>query len=385
MMMYILNKVACFGLDRGIKEKILKNELEYKEWLVSLKKKIRSSQAKAAFHINSELIQLYWSIGADIVIRQIESKWGKGVITQLSKDIKEEFPESTGFSERNLIYMRSFYNYYSSTEFTQQAVAQLGIEKSAEYLSLPPSECTMIPWGHNIQIFTKSKSYDEAIFYINQTIENGWSRATLLNYMDSNLFEAKGSAPNNYDTMLPDTQSDLAAEILKDPYNFDFLSLTEGYDERELENALTTNITKFLLELGQGFAYVGRQIHINVGGDDFSLDLLFYHIKLRCYVVIELKAGKFSPKDLGQLGFYISAVNHKYKTEEDNSTVGIIVCKEKNNAVAKYALESSAMPIGISEYELSEIIPEDYKSSLPTIEELEKEFSGLIMPEIADK
>ena len=238
-----------------------------------------------------------------------------------------------------------------------------------------PEILGLIPWRHHVEIIAKSKSLDEALFYMTQTIENGWSRALLLNYIGANLYEAKGKAPNNFELTLPDPQSDLAKEVVKDPYNFDFLTLRTNYYEKELEDALTTNITKFLLELGQGFAYVGRQVTVEVEGDEYVLDLLFYHLKLRCYVVIELKAGRFSPKDLGQLGFYISAVNHQFKTEAENPTVGLLICKEKKNTVAKYALESSTHPIGISEYELSQMIPENYKSSLPSIEEIEDEFS----------
>jgi predicted nuclease of restriction endonuclease-like (RecB) superfamily len=361
--------------------KLIKGDAVYTEWLTNLKQRIRSSQIKAAVRVNNELIELYWSIGADIVDKQIESTWGDGVIPQLSKDLKDEFPDAAGYSVRNLKYMRQFYQFYSTTAIGQQVVAQLDDTSLVGNNSAFPTSCTLIPWGHNIQIFTKSKSRDEALFYVQQTIENGWSRAILMNFMSANLYKAKSNVPNNFPVQLPEPQSDLAAEILKDPYNFDFITLTKGYKEKELEDALTANITKFLLELGQGFAYVGRQFPLNVGGDEFALDLLFYHLKLRCYVAIELKAGKFSPKDLGQLGFYVTTINHQYKTETDNPTLGILVCKEKNNAVAKYALGSSSQPLGISEYDLTEVIPDDYKSSLPTIEEIEEEFKDMEFPE----
>jgi predicted nuclease of restriction endonuclease-like (RecB) superfamily len=352
-------------------DKLMKVDTEYKEWLAELKSRIRQSQIKASVRINTTMLELYWSIGADIIERQTESKWGSGVISQLSADIRDEFPDIQGFSKRNLEYMRRFYLFYRDAPIAHQVGAQLNL----------PALLGAVPWRHHIEIMTKSRSLDEATFYVRQIVENGWSRAVLINFMQTKLYEAKGKSPNNFEMMLPEAQSDLAKEILKDPYNFDFITLTEGYQEKELEDALTANVTKFLLELGKGFAYVGRQIPLNVDGDEFALDLLFFHIKLRCYVVIELKVGKFSPKALGQLGFYVSTVNHQYKTDKDNPTVGILVCKEKNNTVAKYALEASNQPLGISEYELSELIPDEYKSVLPTIEEIEEEFSDFELPE----
>jgi predicted nuclease of restriction endonuclease-like (RecB) superfamily len=290
------------------------------------------------------------------------------------------------FSLRNLQNIRKFYLFYSQFHIiAHQLGAQLQLENSAQVIEnqqaaighqvgdqLPfPVILGEIPWRHHIEIMSHCKNVKEALFYVNQTIENGWSRAVLLNFLDSGLYNRQGKAVNNFTTMLPKTQSDLAGELLKDPYQFDFLMLRKDYNERELENALTQNITQFLLELGRGFAYVGRQIPMHVGEKEFFLDLLFYHLELCCYFVIELKAGEFNPADIGQLGFYVSAVNHQKKKETDNPTIGLLICKTKDNIVAQYALESSTQPIGISEYDIAHLLPENYRSSLPSIEEIE--------------
>ncbi len=231
-----------------------------------------------------------------------------------------------------------------------------------------------IPWGHSIYIISKCRTIDEALFYVNQTIDNGWSRAILEHNIDSDLYKRKRNAISNFSNVLPDIQSDLANQILKDPYNFDFLTMTNDYNEKELEKALTDNITNFLLELGKGFAYVGKQIQLEVGGKIFFTDLLFYHLELRCFVVIELKNRDFDPSFLGQLNFYVSAVNHIMKKDIDSPTIGLLICKTKNNVVAQYALETTNLPIGISEYELNRLMLENFKSSLPTIEEIENQF-----------
>jgi len=231
----------------------------------------------------------------------------------------------------------------------------------------------LIPWGHHKLIITKCKNVKEALFYVKKTIENGWSRASLMNWLETDLYKREGKSLNNFDRFLPEEQSDLAKEIIKDPYNFDFLTLSQKYKERELENALETNISKFLLELGVGFAFVGRQVPIKVGEKELFIDMLFYHLKLRCYVVLELKAGEFDAAFMGQLGVYVSAVNHQLRTEHDKPTLGLLVCKNKDNVLAQYALESSSQPIGISEYELSKLLPENFKSALPSIEEIENE------------
>ena len=371
---------------------LIKISNEYKTWLADLKKRIRSSQIKAALRTNDAMIELYWSIGADIVERQAEAKWGSGIIPQLSLDLKVEFPNTEGFSERNLRYMRSFYQFYSKYPILQQLVAELPKRTKPEFLQQVVAEieenkettensagftfpqiCTLIPWGHNIRIFTNAKSLEEAIFYIQQTIAGNWGRAELAKQIKEKLYLKHGKAPNNFELLLPEPQSGLAEEITKDPYNFDFTGLTGTYIEAELEDALTNNVTHFLIELGKGFAYVGRQIKLKVGRKTFKLDLLFYHTVLYCYVVVDLKTGDFDPKDVGQVGLYISAVNHQFRTEMDNSTIGLLICKSKDNTVARYALESSSQPIGISEYEIANAVPDKYKSALPTIEEIEDE------------
>jgi predicted nuclease of restriction endonuclease-like (RecB) superfamily len=370
---------------------VFSTDKEYMTWLRNLKFRIQQSQIKASVRINSAMLELYWSIGADIVARQAESVWGSGVLRKLSQDIRNEFPGMQGFSERNLKYMRQFYEYYSRhNPIGQQAVAQLeetnvtqchaklhGQQLVAQLKTEEFSPVLEnIPWGHHIAIFTHCKSVDEALFYVNKVTENGWSRAMLLNFLDTDLYGRQGKATNNFSRLLPQPQSDLAREILKDPYNFDFITLTEGHKEKELENALTSNITQFLLELGQGFAYVGRQVPIMIGKKEMFVDLLFYHLELRCYIVIELKAGEFEAEHAGKLGIYVSAINHQRKKTVDNPTIGLLICKTKDKIMAEYALESSSQPIGISEYELSKFLPENYKSALPSIEEIENELKA---------
>lgn len=345
------------------------------------------------------MLELYWSIGADIVARQVESAWGSGVLRRLSRDIREEFTGAKGFSVTNLKYMKMFYLFYAkdvaflhqiNAEFTEDRplyeALPLGhqVGDPTEQINCPapighqvgdqlafPSILGTVPWRHHVEIVSRCKSIEEALFYIRETIENGWSRAMLLNFLDTDLYERKGQAINNFSALLPKPQSDLAREALKDPYNFDFISLTEDYMEKELEDALTFNMTKFLIELGRGFAYVGRQVPIMVGRREMFIDLLFYHLELRCYVVIELKAGEFEGEHAGKLGIYVSAVNHQLRKETDNPTIGLIICKAKDKVMAEYAVESSSQPIGISEYELSNLLPENYKSALPSIEEIE--------------
>ncbi len=346
---------------------ITKSNADYKQWLIDLKKRIRQSQLKAVVKVNSELISLYWSMGEDIVEKQEKAKWGDGFITQLSKDLKEEFPNMQGFSVRNIKYIRQWYLFYNQKDkFGQQAVAQLDKEKVQQLVA-------QIPWGHNLKIVSKCKTIDEALFYINKTIEFGWSRDMLDTYIKLGEHKRVGSSTTNFALTLPPIQSDLAQQTLKDPYNFDFLTLSENYKERELEDALTDNITRFLLELGAGFAYVGRQVPLTVGDKEFFIDLLFYHLKLRCYVVIELKAVDFIPEFAGKLSFYLSAVNDILAHSTDNPTIGLMICKSKNHFVAEYALKGINQPIGVSEYELTKHFPKDFKGSLPTIEEIEAE------------
>lgn len=335
----------------------------YKNWLIEIKERIRSSQIKAAVSVNRELLSLYWSFGEDFARKQMDSTYGKAFFENLSRDLKEEFPDMKGFSPTTLKYCKRFYLFYSQCNTIRH---QVGAEFKSKLFS--------IPWRHHTEILAKCKTIEQALFYIDKTIENGWSRAVLLNFMDAHLFEKQGKAVTNFKAILPSPTSDLAEQTLKDPYNFDFLTMHDGYNERQLELALTENITAFLLELGKGFAFVGRQKRLEVGNEEFFIDLLFYHLTLRCYVVVELKTQKFKPEYLGQLGFYVSAVNHQLRTPQDNSTIGLIICKTKDSVVAEYALESSTYPIGISEYELSNLICCDVKNALPSIEEIETKF-----------
>jgi predicted nuclease of restriction endonuclease-like (RecB) superfamily len=364
-------------------------EADYKQWLTDLKLKIRRSQVKAAVKVNTELLLLYWELGQDIVTRQLEAVWGSGFFERLSRDLRSEFPHLKGFSTSNLYYIKQFYLFYSKGSIILQQVAgelassnlyQLGSEilhqhggKLQRVVSkLENHPVFQIPWFHHVQIITKCKSVKEAMFYVQKTIDNGWSRAILMHFMEAGLYESQGKAVNNFSRLLPEPQSDLANEIIKDPYSFDFITLTEPFKERELEDALTANITKFLLELGQGFAYVGRQAPVKIGETERFIDLLFYHLELRCYVVVELKATKFEAEFTGKLGLYVSAINHQRKKAADNPTIGMIICKTKNNIEVEYSLESSSQPIGVSEYQLSKILPESYKSLLPSIEEIEE-------------
>ena len=364
---------------------------EFKQWLVDLKGRIRQSQLRAAVKVNSELLRLYWDLGRDIVVRQMDAAWGSNFYSRLSKELKKEFPDMQGFSVTNLNYCKRFYQFYTSekqyyqrisNEFHPQPGGEIQMADNMVDMICPQIEGEFqinllysIPWGHQKYLIDKCKSVHEALFYIQKTIKNGWSRAMLMNFMDANLYQTQGKSVNNFDRLLPDVQSDLAKETLKDPYNFSFLTLTEDYKEKELEDALVTNITKFLLELGQGFAFVGRQYPIQVGSRERNIDLLFYHLQLRCYVVIELKVKEFEPEYAGKLGYYITAINNQLKKEMDNPTIGLLICKTKDNVEAYYSLESSSQPIGISEYTLSDLLPKDLKSSLPSIEEIERELN----------
>lgn len=364
---------------------------EFKQWLVDLKSKIKQSQLRAAVKVNSELLRLYWELGRDIVIRQMDATWGSGFYSHLNKELKKEFPDIQGFSPTNLNYCKRFYQFYAdNTELCKQIPEvfhpQIGGKTQTSDNKdvtihpqaggeLEPNPLFSIPWGHQKLLIDKCKSVHEALFYVQKIIKNGWSRAVLMNFIEAGLYHAQGKSINNFDKLLPDIQSDLAIETLKDPYNFDFLMLTEGYKEKELEDALVENITKFLLELGQGFAFVGRQYPIKVGKKERSIDLLFYHLELRCYVVIELKVKEFEPEHTGKLGYYIVAVDEQLKKDIDNPTIGLLICKTKDNVEAQYSLKSSSQPIGISEYTFSKLLPENFKSSLPSIEEIERELN----------
>jgi len=339
---------------------VLTQDKEYKKWLVALKSKIHKAQLKAAVKVNAELLLLYWDMGRDIVRKQKHAKWGDGLISQLSKDLMEEFTNMKGFSRSNLKYIRQWYLFYNGNNaISQQAVGQI----------------TQIPWGHNIAIIAKCENVEEALYYIQNTVKHNWSRSVLVHQIESGLFHRESKSINNFASTLPKSQSDLAKQTLKDPYVFDFLSMTEDYHEKELENVLVEHITKFLLELGAGFAYIGRQIRLEVGEGEFFVDLLFYHVKLHCYVVVELKTGNFEPEHAGKLNFYVTAVDRQLRSVSDQPTIGILICKTKDKIVAEYALSDIKKPIGVSQYQLTKALPKKFKSSLPSIKEIEAELS----------
>jgi predicted nuclease of restriction endonuclease-like (RecB) superfamily len=329
----------------------------YADWLADLKGRIHSAQQRATLAVNRELVLLYWQIGRDILARQAQAGWGAKVIDRLAHDLRTEFPGMMGFSPRNLKYMRAFAEGWPDAQFVQQAVAQL-------------------PWGHNLVLLDKLPGPETRRWYAAKAIEHNWSRNILVMQIETRLLERSGKAVTNFPATLPSAQSDLAHESLKDPYRFDFLGLTDEAQERAVENALVKHVTEFLLELGAGFAFVGRQVLLDVGGDEFFIDLLFYHLKLRCYVVIELKGGKFKPEHLGQLGFYLTAVDRQVKHEQDNPTIGLLLCKSKNKIVAEYALGDKSHPMGIAEYKLLESLPPELQTSLPSIEQIERELAG---------
>jgi len=337
------------------------NNGAYLGWLGNLKDKVRRSQLKAAVAVNSALLEFYWEFGAEIVEKQKNTKWGSGFLSQLSKDLMQEFPEMKGFSKRNLEQIRRWYLFYHD---------KLQIAKQ------PATQLFQIPWWHNVVVVSKCKTLEEALYYVQKTIENNWSRSVLTHQIENGLYQREGTAISNFRDTLPEPQSDLAQQILKDPYNFDFLTLTEGYNERELEQNLIQHITKFLLELGAGFAYMGKQIPIQVGERDFWIDLLFYHTRLHCHVVIELKTVDFEPEHVGKLNFYIKAVDEQLRNKGDQPTIGILLCKKKDKMVAEYALSDIHKPMGVYEYQLTQALPAEFESSLPTIADIEAEFSG---------
>lgn len=353
----------------------------YKNWISEIAIQFRQFQIKAATHVNSEMLGFYWNLGRDIALFVEKSSYGDKVISNISKDLRNLLPDVKSFSVTNLLYMKNFYITYNqiftitpqlgeqSFDNENKTTPQLG----EQCLDIQFEALFRIPWGHHKLIIDKCKGQpEEAFFYVKKTLENNWSRAVLLNFLSLNLYGRQGKAITNFKEKLPLAQGELAQEITKDPYSFDFLTLRERYDEKELKDALMDNISKFLLELGNGFAFVGREVRLMVGEKEKFLDMLFYNIKLHCYVVLEVKVKPFDSSFAGQLGTYVVAVNHQLKGENDTPTIGILVCKEMDKVEAQYALESSSQPIGISGYELSKLIPEKFKSSLPSIEEIEK-------------
>lgn len=361
---------------------------DYKEWLKELKARIITSQLKAAASVNTELIRLYWDIGRMIVLKQSNSIWGENFIGQVASDLRTAFPEMKGFSRSNLYYIQKFYRFYNQEDtIVQQPVGQLPVhsEHSSEdiidsvnqtvefeYIKLVQQLVGLIPWGHHVVILQSVKSLKEAIFYLKETATNNWSRSVLQMQIESNLYARQGKAVTNFELTLPKPQSDLANQLLKDPYNFNFLTLEQDVQELDLERQLVKNITQFLLELGKGFAYMGRQYELLVGTKEYRLDLLFYHVRLKCYVVIELKTKEFEPEFIGKLNFYLSAIDSMVKATEDGPTIGMLLCKTKDNLNVEFALRDVNKPIGVSEFTFSEL-PKNIQKAMPTVEELERE------------
>lgn len=337
---------------------------EYRQWLADLKSRYRQVQLKAAVTVNTALLEFYWQLGADILVRQASAAWGQGLLAQISADLTQEFPGVAGFSERNLKYIRQWVQFW-------------GVGSGGEPIGQQPvAQLQSIPWGHNLAIISKCQTRAEALYYVQQTQIHGWSRAVLTHQIESGLWQREGRAVTNFANTLPSTQSDLARQVLKDPYVFDFLSLTPEHNERELETALVEHVTQFLLELGAGFAYLGRQVPLQVGERDFFIDLLFYHARLHCYVVVELKTVDFEPEFAGKLNFYLKAVDAQLRQDGDAPTIGLLLCKSKDRLVAEYALSDIQKPMGLSTYTLSHTLPEALQGKLPSIEQLERELGA---------
>jgi predicted nuclease of restriction endonuclease-like (RecB) superfamily len=330
----------------------------YSALLAALKERIREARLRSSLAVNRELILLYWSIGRDILSRQEQAGWGAKIIERLAADLHRDFPEMTGLSARNLKYMRAFAEAYPDSRFVQQAVA-------------------LLPWGHNVRLIETVKDRAEREWYVRQAIEHGWSRNVLVHQIESGLFDRQGKALTNFHRTLPAPQSELAQEIIKDPYYFDFLALGPEMLERDLERGLLENLRSLILELGKGFAFVGSQYHLEVGGQDYYLDLLFYHLRLRCFVVIDLKIEEFKPEFAGKMNFYLSAIDDQLRHTNDAPTIGIILCKQRNEVIVEYALRDTAKPMGVAEYVLSGALPAQLRDELPTLEELAREFPYL--------
>lgn len=333
---------------------------DYLPFLDELKNSIRQAQIKAGLSVNRELVLLYWQIGKGILNQQATQGWGSNVIGQLAEDLKKSFPEMKGFSPRNLKYMRAFADAYPDLAFVQAAPAQ-------------------ITWYHNCTLLDKVKDPSERQFYTEQTIVNGWSRDVLVHQIESGLHTRQGGAITNFANTLPKPQSELAQQILKDPYNLEFLTLAPEALERDLERSLLEKLKDFLLELGTGFSFVGSQYHLEVGGQDYFLDLLFYHLKMRCFVIVDLKITDFKPEYAGKMGFYLAVADDQLRHETDQPSVGLILCKTRNSVVAEYTLRNSANPMGVSEYKVAQALPASLKASLPTIETLERELAKPFM------
>jgi len=344
---------------------------EYQAWLKTIKQRVVSARLRVALAANSELILFYWELGAMIAQKQSQSQWGDKLIAQLSADLQKAFPDLTGFSNSNLKYCLRFFQFYASAQGTATAAA------GSTPALIGQQAVDQLPWGHNILIFTKCRSVAEASFYLGQTLEHGWSRDVLALQLKSNLYARAGKAVTNFSRTLPSPQSDLAQQTLKDPYTFDFMAMTAPYNERDVEHQLTQHITQFLLELGKGFAFIGRQYPLEIAGNDYYIDLLFYHVTLKCYVVVELKNRKFIPEYAGKLNFYLSAVDSLLKRDDDQPTIGLLLCRDKNNIEVEFALRDMNKPMGVSEYMLVEALPDNLKGALPTVEEIESDWQQL--------
>lgn len=330
-------------------------DTNYIALLDGLKKRIRSAQVRAALAVNQELILLYWQIGREILERQQQKGWGSKVVDRLAKDLRQEFPDMKGFSRSNLLYMRAFAEAWPDEQIVQRTVGQL-------------------PWRHNIALLEKLKAPQERIWYAQQTLDSGWSRDVLVLQIESRLYQRQGGAITNFEHTLPQPQSDLVQQLIKDPYHLEFLPLGQKVQERDLENALVAHIRDFLMELGVGFAFVGSQYYLKIGGEDFYLDLLFYHLELRCFVIIDLKMGEFKAEYSGKMNLYVSAVDEQMRKAHDNPTIGIILCKSKNKTIAEYALRNLNTPIAVSTHRL----PKALQEQLPSIEQLEMELESAI-------
>ena len=371
---------------------------EYKQWIQSLSQRFRRSQIKAAVKVNQEMLRFYWDLGRDIVARNAENTYGKGFYANLSQDLRNAIPNTEGLSETSIRYAKRFYELYFQLiknlpqvveilenenlpqiveESPLQNPPQIGENLSVQVTARLLQDLFSIPWGHHRYIIDKcSSDPNKALFYVQQTIDNGWSRDMLLNFLGTDLYERSGKALSNFKYTLPAEESDLAQEITRDPYNFAFTGITGKYNERKLKDALLHNITKFLLELGTGFAYIGKEYRLQIEDKEKFLDLLSYNLNLSCYVVVEVKIGEFDFADAGQLGGYVVACNHLLRKEgRDNPTIGLLICRQKNNTLAQYALESSSQPLGISEFELQKLYPAKIEGTMPTIEEIENELN----------
>lgn len=358
---------------------------DYSRWVEDLSVRYRQSQIKAAVRVNRELLKYYWELGRDIEEMHVEERWGQSVIKNLSVDLQLKNPNSTGLSRTNIYYAKKFYLLYSQyIKVVPQVVGQLengkaqqAVKDSSEIVPQPVGQLEemlfSIPWGHHRYLIDRYGAEPaKAFFYVKKTMQEGWSRDVLLNFMDSDLYEREGKALTNFTRTLPDETSDLAQELTKDPYNFAFTGITKPYNEQILKDALLANISQFLLELGTGFAYIGKEYRLQIGQKEKFIDLLFYNLNLSCYVVIEVKIGEFDFQDLGQLSGYVVACNHILRKEgRDNPTIGLLICRQKDSMLAQYALEGSNLPLGISEYDLEKLYPEKVEGTIPTIEEIE--------------